>query len=322
MHGSGKMSLRNVIKRLFTPGLTKILSRAAMRGDTRFLVVWNRGLGDIPLGLYAFVNRVKQHIPEATVTFLTRPELEEAFCLMEGVEVMVVPSLKREDGIPTPRVIKGILESMGIPQTTYDVILDKVDPTRELRDTWGSLIPKLKWKDEHDALWKRFPLVEPRCYIGAHVNTETQSFYGYRKDWPRENWETLFDKICSDPDRRVILFGLKKADTFAHPSVIDLRGETSLLEMLSIIKNCCRILVAPDSGVLSITYYVDAYFRITMISLWADPRQGILKQGVPSPNNGLKHIPLIGKEGNIATIRVADVYHAVDTSLHQAGLLP
>jgi ADP-heptose:LPS heptosyltransferase len=288
-----------------------------MRGHKNFLVVWNRGLGDIPLGLYAFMRRMRQHIPEATVTFLTRPELGEAFHLLEGVQVITAPSLKREDGIPAIPVIRGMLESMGIPCTTYDAILVNIDPTGELRDTWGSLIPRLTWKDEYDALWRRFSFVESLFYIGAHVNTETQSFYGYRKDWPRENWERLFDRICSShPDVRVILFGVKKTDRFAHPSLIDLRGETSLLEMLSVIKNCCRILIAPDSGVLSITYYLDVNFPITVISLWADPKQGVLKQGVPSPNPGLNHIPLIGSGNDVSRINADEILSIMD-SLHQ-----
>ena len=315
------MSLRSRIKQFFTPGLGKILSQAAMRGDKHFLVVWNRGLGDIPLGLYSFVKRVKQHIPDATLTFLTRPELEEAFRLMEGVEVIVTPLLTRGEGTPGVPAIKRILESLGIPQTNYEVFLDKVDPTRELRDAWGNVTPILQWKGEYDSLWRRFPLVESSFYIGAHVNTETQSFYGYRKDWPIGHWERFFAGVCKNPDIRVILFGLKKTDTLSHPSVIDLRGETGLIEMLSVIKNRCNMLIAPDSGVLSIMYYLDVNFPITVISLWADPKQGILKQAVPSPNPGLKHLPLIGSSNDVSRVSVEEVLGIVD-GLHQRIHLP
>ena len=50
------------------------------------------------------------------------------------------------------------------------------------------------------------------------------------------------------------------------------------------IRNRCRILVAPDSGVLTAAYYLADDFPLDVISLWSDPRQGILKQGCPSPN--------------------------------------
>ncbi|MEW6162062.1 MAG: glycosyltransferase family 9 protein [Nitrospirota bacterium] len=288
---------------------------AVRRRDKKFLVAWNRGFGDIPLGLYAFVDRVKQYIPEAEITFLTRPELEEAFRLLEGVEVIVVPSWKRKDGTPTIPVIKETLKTMGIDYKYYDVILDKVDPTGELRDYWGKLIPRLKWKDEYDNLWKRFNLQDSSFYIAAHVNTETQQFYGYKKDWPVDSWKMLFEKLSEKSDTKIILFGHSKTDSFNLSSIIDLRGKTSLLEMLSIIKNCCDILIAPDGGVLSITYYIDVYFPITVISLWGDANQGIMKQAIPSPNIELKHIPIIGKGKDISKISVDEVYNTLSNYL-------
>ncbi|MBI5273582.1 MAG: hypothetical protein HY860_00830, partial [Chlamydiales bacterium] len=80
-----------------------------------------------------------------------------------------------------------------------------------------------------------------------------------------------------------------------------LRGETSLEEMLCIIKNHCRDLIVPDSGILSMTYYVDEQFPLNIYSMWSDPRQGILKQKVSSPNALLTHHPFIA-EKNIERI--------------------
>lgn len=309
------MSISRKIKRLFTPGLNKILSRAAKRGDKKFLVAWNRGLGDIPLGLYGFVDRVRQYIPDASITFLTRPELEDAFSVVEGSEVVIVPSWQRKDGTPTIPVIKKTLKTIGIDHEHYDVILDKVDPTGELRDCWGKLIPRLRWRNEYDRLWERFKLSHLKHqFICAHVNTETQQFYGGKKDWPVDNWKMLFEKLSEKPDTKIILFGLNKTDSFNLPSVMDLRGETTLLEMLSIIKNCCNILIAPDGGILSITYYLDVFFPITVVSLWGDSNQGIMKQAVPSPNAGLKHIPIIGRGKDISRINVYEVYSILSGS--------
>lgn len=309
------MSIARQLKRFFMSGLNRILSKAAKRGYKRFLVAWNRGLGDIPLGLFAFVNRVKQYIPEPEITFLTRPELEDAFQLLEGVSVIVAPSWKREDGTPTISGIKKTINIMGIDQKDFDVILNKVDPKGELKDCWGKLIPALKWKNNYDTLWKNFDI---KCLsgklIGVHIDTETQKFYAHKKDWPPENWQMLFKKLSENRDIKIILFGIRKTSSFDLPSVIDLRGKTSLLEMLSVIKNCCSILIAPDGGVLSITYYLNVNFPITVISLWGDPNQGILKQAVASPNIGLRHIPLTGRGNDISNITAEDVFNVIKSS--------
>ena len=81
--------------------------------------------------------------------------------------------------------------------------------------------------------------------------------------------------------------------------------------MLSLIKNRCRYLVAPDSGVLSVAYYVDASYPIRIVSLWADPRQGVLRQKVDSPNPLFQHRPLHGKNDTVANIAVDTVYDAL-----------
>lgn len=117
----------------------------------------------------------------------------------------------------------------------------------------------------------------------------------------------LFEKLSEKSDTKIILFGHSKTDSFNLSSIIDLRGKTSLVEMLSTIKNCCNILIAPDGGVLSITYYLDVCFPITVISLWGDSNQGILKQSVPSPNTGLKHISIIGRGKDVSNIKVEEV---------------
>lgn len=307
------MSISKQIKKFFTPGLSKILSDAAKRGDKRFLVVWNRGLGDIALGLYAFADRVRQYIPDASITFLTRPELSDAFSLLGGVDVIAVPSLQRKDGTPDIPVIKDILKKIGINHKSFDIVLDKVDPKGELKDCRGRLTPRLKWRNEYDFLWKKFSLLNPsEKYMGAHVSTETGQFYGYRKDWQSDKWKTLFEKLSKNTSSKIILFGISKKEPFDCPSVIDLRGETTLIEVLSIIKNRCNTLIAPDGGILSIAYYLDVFFPITVISLWADANQGILKQAVPSPNNGLKHFPIIGKGNEVSRISVEEILGVVE----------
>ncbi|MGH2611703.1 MAG: hypothetical protein ACRDFB_01480, partial [Rhabdochlamydiaceae bacterium] len=104
----------------------------------------------------------------------------------------------------------------------------------------------------------------------------------------------------------IILFGLKKEPIFKHPRIYDLRGETSPLEILSIIKNRCLSLIAPDSGVLGLTYFLNTPFPLKLVSLWADPNHGILKQNVPSPNPLLEHTPVISPNRKNAALITAE----------------
>jgi hypothetical protein len=88
-------------------------------------------------------------------------------------------------------------------------------------------------------------------------------------------------------------------------------GRTSILEALSVIKNYCRILIVPEGGILSLLYYLGVTFPIMVISLWGDARQGILKQSMPSPNRSLRHIPLVWKGDDVASIAVEEVVSSV-----------
>src|SRR4029079_12413319 len=63
--------------------------------------------------------------------------------------------------------------------------------------------------------------------------------------------------------------------------------------------------------VLSMAYYLDAVFPLRVVSLWADPKHGILKQNVASPNPELVHIPLIGAHRDLSTVSVDAVFNAV-----------
>jgi ADP-heptose:LPS heptosyltransferase len=287
-------------RRLAPNPLDQILRRAVKKKSRTFLITWNRGLGDIPLGLYALVYRIRAFVPDAEITFLTRPDLEEAFSLLRDVKVLVGTEWKRGNTFDLQKT----LAELDLDRFHFDVILEDPDPTYWLKWQLGALVPKLQWKAEWDDLRKRFELTES-AYIGMHVHTETS--YGYQKNWPMHHWETLFKKMRENTQNKIILFGFQQNPVFDFPGIVDLRGKTNLFEMLSIIKNHCRFLVVPDSGVLSITYYLSIDFPIKVISLWADPRQGVLKQNVPSPNTLLVHFPLIGAHGDISQISVEKV---------------
>jgi hypothetical protein len=114
---------------------------------------------------------------------------------------------------------------------------------------------------------------------------------------------------------RFVLFGHAADAPFGDANVVDLRGRTTFLELMSVIRNRCRVLVAPDSGVLTAAYYLDDAFPLDVISLWSDPRQGVLKQGCRSPNPMLRHVAIEGAGEDVRNIDVDTVAAALDRAI-------
>jgi len=278
-----------------------MLKRAAKRGQKSVLLCWNRGLGDIPLGVAAIVHRIFHHLPEARVYVLTRPNLQEGFSLLKGVTVFVDPEWKRGSAIDW----KQSVAKLGLNAKQFDLVIDNPLPTDWCSWQHKTFVPRLTWDPQNDALFHPFNLSDEFFYLGVQVEAETN--HGAWRNWPEKYWQEFFDRLAKLGNVRVLLFGFEKRQQFSHPMVIDLRGKTTLLELLSIIKNRCSALVLPDSGILSFFYFLDAMFPIRIISLWADPRQGILKQGVTSPNLQLVHKPLIGEGRDLSKVTAAAV---------------
>lgn len=287
--------LKRFLRLVLPNPFKRLLKRSKKQGKRQFLILWNRGMGDIALGLYGLCLRIREYIPNAQITFLTRSDLEEAFKLLENVNVIIDPNMVRGQ----PYSIDSRLDT-----SQYDMILLKPDPTYWLRDQIGKVIPRLCWNSALDT-----PIQHKKC-VGIHVSTETGSYYGYEKNWPKIKWKELIGKLTQEMGYEVILFGLAKDADFEMCQVRDLRGKTTLFEMISVIKNECAYLIAPDSGVLSLVYYIDASFPLKIISLWSDPRQGILKAKVGSPNPLLTHSPLVKED--LSTLPVQDVLACIE----------
>lgn len=267
------------------------------------LLCWNRGLGDIPLGLYAFKQRVHHFLPNAEIFVLTRRDLEVGFTLLGGVHVLAHPSWKRYQ----PFDLKESLATFSLETSSFDLIFEHLNPTKTLSWQLGSLIPKLTWKKEWDRLSDRFEIVEREC-VGVHLSSET--VYQYEKNWPLAYWRQLLETLTLQ-NKTVLVFGFSATESLDIPGVIDLRGQTNLLELLSLIKNHCTSLIAPDSGILSTIYYLDENFPLRAISLWADPRQGVLRQNVPSPNPQFTHIPLKAPQEDLKQLLPSDILEAL-----------
>ena len=313
---SFKFVARRFSDRTFGTAFDRALTRAHRGPRGGFLFYWNRGLGDIALGLVPLFQRIRKEFPGARIEVITREELRAPFELV-GVEVLhVVKDLAREERIDLARAAP----DLGIEPARYAAVFDYPDPNRWLDGRRAEFPPVLRWNPRWDELVGRFPEVAAvRVVIGAHVNSETASYYGYVKDWPAESWQALIARFA-DANIQWLIFGNRahtnRADrAFAAANVIDLRGRTDFAELMALIRHRCRVLVAPDSGVLTMAYYLDGPFPLDVVSLWADPRQGILLQGCPSPNARLQHVALESPGEDITKLPVENVEAALRTAI-------
>lgn len=290
------------IKRLVLPNpFDSQLKRCAKRGGKKVLLGWNRGLGDIALGLFAMIQRIREIIPDAEITFLTRPNLKDGFSLLRGIQVLVDPDLKRGECWEVPFSLR----KLGIDPKSFDLIIPRPSPTDWVPWQRGKVTPCLEWDPGYENLWKNFDLPDGYTYIGVQVVVETS--YGPWRNWPVKYYQQLFSRLEKLPQVKVILFGGEEKTEFLHKNLIDLRGKTTLFELLSIVRHRCSQMILPDSGILSMVYYLNLQFPIHVISLWGDPNHGILKQAVPSPNLQLRHSPLIGALRDLSTVTVDQI---------------
>ncbi len=288
--------------RLIEPNpLDRMLKKAKRKNANNILLAWNRGVGDIALGLYAIVQRIKEFIPNADVTFLIRKDLQEGFELFNRVKVLIAPDWKRAKLYN----VYDTLNSISVSPNNFDLIIPWPDPTYWVKWQRGKIIPKLKWKKTFENRYQNdFSIPKDKLIVGIQPDVETN--YGLWRNWPKNHWEELFSKLEKN-NIFVMLFGMDDKVKFLQENIIDLRGKTKLIQLIDLIKKYCFSLVLPDSGILSMIYYLDVTFPINVLSLWADPNNGILKQNVSSPNLLLKHYAFIGENKNLSTVTVDDV---------------
>ena len=314
MSPSPRQLLRRLNDGLVGTAFERGLARAG--GDPRdgFLFFWNRGLGDVTLALVPLFARIRQRVPGARITVVTRPELDEPFRLTDVDDVRVIAGLARDARITE----QDLRSACGLDPGRFGVIFLDPDPTRWLHGIRGEIVPALRWDPAWDALADQaVPEAPGRTLIGAHVSSETMAHYSYVKDWPAQRWRALLERVTGSEGIRWVLFGLRPEPAFDLPHVTDLRGRTGFLEAMSIVKNRCRALLGPDSGILNTAYFLGVPFPIVLLSLWSDPRQGILQQGCPSPNPQLRHVPIIGRDEDVRNIGVDEVESALRRALQR-----
>ena len=300
---------RRLSDRLFGTAFDRAVAQAKGGSRRRFLFYWNRGLGDIALGLVPLFLRLREEIPGERIEVVTRDELRSAFELA-GVDRLYITDRGREARID----IAAEAPTLGVELADFAAVFEYPDPNRWLVGKRHAHPPRLAWIARWDSLVNRFREVgRDGPVIGAHVNSETAGFYGYVKDWPAERWQALFERFPRGC--QWVLFGNVPSAAFAGENILDLRGRTSFPEVMSLVRHRCRVLVAPDSGILTMAYYLDAPFELDVISLWSDPRQGILLQGCDSPNPRLRHAPLQAPGEDIRRLDVETVAAEVSRAL-------
>ena len=295
----------------------RALALGARERRDRVVFYWNRGLGDIALGLVPMFARAAARLPGAAIEVVTRAELAEPFRLTDARAIHVVPGLERGERIGAETACARLAADPRLGA----LAIDAPDPTRWLAATRAPAPPRFHWSAAFDALGASLAGGDDgRPWVAVHPSTETSQHYGYRKDWPAEAWRALFDEAARRHDARFVLLGHARTPPLAGANVVDLRGKTGFLEMLALVRTRCACLIAPDAGVLNAVYFLDASFPITVVSLWSDPRQGILKSRHASPNPRLVHLPLVGADNDVRTIPPADVLAALDVALAAPGV--
>ncbi|NGX32511.1 MAG: hypothetical protein K1060chlam4_00559, partial [Candidatus Anoxychlamydiales bacterium] len=281
--------LRKIKRKIKKNPLDTILKKAKKENKKTFLLAWNRALGDISLGLFAVVYRIYEYIPDAKITFLIREDLSGAFELLDGIDFIKVSFWQRY----VPFDIYHTLNLLNIDHKKYDVIIDRVDPNYWVKWQISTITPKLKWKKDFDVLADKFNLPKNKIVIALQPSIETK--HSPWREYPIKYFKELFSKAQSDTV--FVLLGTEKKEKFDSENILDLRGKTTLLEALSILKNRCDYFISLDSGLLSLFYYLDIDSPMKLIALWGSKDVGVIKQNVKSPNKNLMYLPLVFEKG-------------------------
>jgi len=284
-----KVMLRKIKRKIKKNPLDELLKKTKKENKKTFLLAWNRALGDISLGLFAVVYRIYQYIPDAKITFLIREDLSSAFELLDGIDFIKVPFWQRY----VPFDVYHTLDLLNIDHNKYDYIIDKVDPNYWVKWQISTITAKLKWKKDYDLLSDKFDIAENKIVVALQPSIETK--HSQWREYPIKYFKELFSK--AHKDIVFVLLGTENKENFDFENILDLRGKTTLLEALSILKNRCDYFISLDSGLLSLFYYLDINSPIKLIALWGSIDVGVIKQNVKSPNKNLMYLPLVFEKG-------------------------
>src|SRR4030095_3555432 len=154
--------------------LDRAVRRAAAGPRRDFLFFWNRGLGDIALGLVPAFARVRRDVPGARVIVVTRPELKEPVALNDADSVRTTAGLARGE-----RVTLADLRAIAGPELDRcAAVFEDPDVNRWLLGRRHEFSPLLRRRPAWCPLSDRVaPAAAGGVYVGAHVSAEKTQYY-------------------------------------------------------------------------------------------------------------------------------------------------
>jgi ADP-heptose:LPS heptosyltransferase len=299
----------------------RILGRAERRGARRFATAWVRGLGDVPFIVGEFVRYVRNRIPDAEVSVLVRPGLEQACRWIEGVRrVVVVEDWTREQTLssrwglafPPPWEIQRALAARNLIREC-DAILPYPLGRWYDRDPLVRR-PRLVWTEAERAFGRTFlDRVFPtpnRFVIALDTQIGTSRYYDFNKEWGAARFAVLITSLLrAIPECRLVLVDARKTgaapgDTRVH----DARGTLSVAQSMSVIANA-DLFIGLDAGPANLIYFLDGIAMDLIVLLGRTDCFTPLRYPPASANVRLTTV--VGPGQDILAIRPEAVLEAV-----------
>jgi ADP-heptose:LPS heptosyltransferase len=297
------------------------LRRAERRGARRFATAWVRGLGDVPFIVGEFVRHVRGRIPDAEVSVLVRPGLEQACRWIEGVRrVVVVEDWTREQTLtsrwglafPPPWEIRRALAARNLIRECDAILAYPLgrwydrDPLKRR--------PRLVWTDAERAFGRTFidrAFPDPaRFVITLDTQIGTAPYYDFNKEWGAARFAVLITSLLRTiPDCRLILVDAKKAGSLPGDArVHDARGTLSVAQSMSVIANS-DLFIGLDAAPANLVYFLDGVTVDLIVLLGRTDCFTPLRYPPASP--GVRLTTVVGPGQDIVAIRPEAVLEAV-----------
>ncbi len=299
----------------------RLLRRAERRGVRRFATAWVRGLGDAPFIVGEFVRYARGRIPDAEVSVLVRPGLEQACRWIEGVRrVVVVEDWTREQtqtsrwglAFPPPWEIRRALAARNLVREC-DAILPYPLGRWYDRDPLARR-PRLVWTEAERAFGRAFI---DRAFpdgggfvITLDTQVGTARYYDFNKEWGAVRFAVLITALLrAIPDCRLILVDAKKTGAMPlDPRVLDARGTLSVAQSMSVIASS-DLFIGLDAGPANLIYFLDGIAVDLIVLLGRTDCFAPLRYPLASP--GVRLTTVVGPGEDILAIRPEAVLEAV-----------
>jgi ADP-heptose:LPS heptosyltransferase len=309
----------SILFRLFD--LDRLLNRAKSGRARQFIIAWIRGLGDIAMILSESVKYIRHRIPEAEITLLVRPGLDEASRWVRGLEnIITVNDWSRDQTLssfwglayPPPWQIKKIVKKLNLSEE-FDLILPYPMGRWWFRDAFR-MRPSLLWSAQEENCGRRIINQifsgNKKFVVTINSSTGTNAYYPYNKEWGSSNFKALISSILSSiSDARVIL--VDKSRTVEYPAderLFDARGKFSLPESISIIANS-DLFICLDTGPVNLVYFMEGV-SLNIIALLGQA-QSFFKYGNPPASKDIVMKEIYGQDNLIENISVETVLQEV-----------